>query len=68
MADALTEGDLRDLICLTMVPGVGPHTSQALLERFKTAGQALDASIAELRGAGGRAEARREDRAGAARA
>ena len=32
-----------------MVPGVGPHTCGALLERFQTAGRVLDASLADLR-------------------
>lgn len=41
--------DLLDLLCLTMVPGVGPHTGQALLERFGTAGRVLDASSSALR-------------------
>ena len=41
--------ELRDLICLTMVTGVGPLTGQALLERFKSAGRVLDASPASLR-------------------
>jgi DNA processing protein len=45
----MTDSDLRDLICLAMVSGVGPHTSRALLERFGTAGKAIDASIAALR-------------------
>src|SRR5437899_2593938 len=48
MPDPMTAADLRDLVCLTMVPGVGPHTSRALLERFGTAGRALDASVADL--------------------
>lgn len=41
--------DILDLLCLTMVPGVGPHTSRALLERYGDAGRVLDASIASLR-------------------
>ena len=41
--------DLRDLIRLTMVPGVGPHTCRALLERFGTAGRVLDAPTRALR-------------------
>ena len=41
--------DLRDLICLTMVPGVGPHTGHALLERFGSAGRVLGASPSSLR-------------------
>jgi DNA processing protein len=32
-----------------MVPGVGPHTGRALLERFGTAGRVLDASVDSLR-------------------
>lgn len=40
---------LNDLLCLTMVPGVGPHTGQALLERFGTAGRVLDAPVVALR-------------------
>lgn len=40
---------LDDLICLTMVPGVGPHTGRALLSRFGTAGRVLDAPLASLR-------------------
>jgi DNA processing protein len=49
----VTDSDLRDLICLTMVPGVGPHTSRALLARFSTAGKALDASVSTLRDVAG---------------
>ncbi|GAC1464193.1 MAG: DNA-processing protein DprA [Isosphaeraceae bacterium] len=41
--------DLQDLVCLTLVSGVGPHTGRALLERFGTAGRVLDASISALR-------------------
>lgn len=41
--------DLLDLICLTMVPGVGPHTSRALLQRYGDAARVLDASISSLR-------------------
>ncbi|MFO0950470.1 MAG: DNA-processing protein DprA [Isosphaeraceae bacterium] len=40
---------LRDLVCLTLVPGVGPHTARALLERFGTPGRVLEASSARLR-------------------
>ena len=49
MAESTSDAELRDLICLTMVPGVGPHTSRALLERFGTAGRVLDASVVEPR-------------------
>src|SRR5205809_455019 len=48
-ARAMTDPDLRDLICLSMVAGVGPHTSRMLLERFGTPGKALDAPAASLR-------------------
>jgi len=44
-----TDDELRDLVCLTMVSGVGPLTSRALLDRFGTAGRVLDARIADLR-------------------
>jgi DNA processing protein len=40
---------IADLVCLTMVAGVGPHTCRALLERFGTAAGALDASVSALR-------------------
>jgi len=40
---------LRDVLCLTMVPGVGPHTGRALLARFGDAGRVLDAPEASLR-------------------
>ncbi len=40
---------LLDLIGLTMVPGVGPQTTRALLDHFGTAGRVLSASRAELR-------------------
>ncbi len=40
---------LRDLVCLTMVPGVGPLTSRALLAKFGTATRVLGASISALR-------------------
>ncbi|HEY2155667.1 MAG TPA: DNA-processing protein DprA [Isosphaeraceae bacterium] len=45
----MTDDELRDLICLTMVPGVGPQTCRALLDRFKTAGRVLDASMKSLK-------------------
>jgi DNA processing protein len=41
--------DLSDLLLLTMVPGVGPHTCGALLERFHTATSVLNASLSDLR-------------------
>src|SRR5208282_4475262 len=46
---APTQTEISDLVLLTMVPGVGPHTCGALLERFRTAGRVLDASLADLR-------------------
>jgi DNA processing protein len=44
---------LHDLVCLTMVPGVGPLTGQALLGRFGSATRVLDASVSALRGVEG---------------
>lgn len=49
MRDAAPDDELCDLVCLTLVPGVGPLTSRALLERFKTATKVLSAPIASLR-------------------
>jgi DNA processing protein len=49
VTEPTSDPDLRDLVCLTMVPGVGPHTSRALLERFGRAGRVLDASVSALR-------------------
>lgn len=47
--DSPDEAELLDLLCLTMVPGVGPATFQALMERFGSAGRALSASETRLR-------------------
>src|SRR3954454_14400376 len=52
MSDAI-DADLCDLVCLTMVPGVGPHTSRALMERFGTPTRVLDASPSALRDVAG---------------
>src|SRR5262249_9178628 len=50
VADPKTDSDeLRDLVCLTLVSGVGPHTSRALLEQFGNASRVLRASLASLR-------------------
>jgi DNA processing protein len=40
--------ELRDLLTLSLVPGVGPRLTAALLERFGSAAAALRASIADL--------------------
>jgi DNA processing protein len=40
---------IADLVSLTMVEGVGPHTCRALLERFGSAAAVLDASPSALR-------------------
>ena len=45
----MSDDDIADLVCLTMVPGVGPLTSRALLERFGDATGVLNASITALR-------------------
>jgi DNA processing protein len=50
---AVTDAELRDLICLTMVPGVGPQTCRALVDHFKTAGRVLDASMTSLKSVDG---------------
>src|SRR5579884_2140062 len=40
--------EVRDLLTLSLVPGIGPRLTAALLERFGCAGAAMHASIAEL--------------------
>jgi DNA processing protein len=40
---------LLDMLRLTLVPGVGSRTMQLLLERFGSPGEALQASLSELR-------------------
>src|SRR5258708_4887805 len=40
--------DVRDLLALTLVPGVGPRLTTALLERFGTTERALRATEEEL--------------------
>ena len=45
----MKDDTLLDWIRLTMVPGVGPLTTRALLERFGSAGRVLSATRAELR-------------------
>jgi DNA processing protein len=44
----MPDQQLLDLLCLTMVSGVGPHTSRALIERFGSPGGVLAASRSEL--------------------
>jgi DNA processing protein len=39
---------VRDLLALSLVPGIGPRLTAALLERFGSANAALRASIADL--------------------
>jgi DNA processing protein len=41
--------DLLDLVCLSMIPGVGPHTHRALIERFGSASAILDARESALK-------------------
>jgi DNA processing protein len=43
------DDSIRDLIALTLTPGVGPLTSRALLDHFGSAGAVLDAPMAKLR-------------------
>jgi DNA processing protein len=40
--------EVRELLTLSLVPGIGPRLTTALLERFGSAGAALRASVAEL--------------------
>src|SRR4051794_35019793 len=40
--------ELRDLLTLHLVPGIGPRLLAALCERFGSCGAALRASVAEL--------------------
>jgi DNA processing protein len=40
--------EIRDLLTLSLVAGIGPRLTAALLERFGSAGEALRASVAEL--------------------
>ena len=40
--------DIRDLLTLSLVPGIGPRLTAALLERFGSAGAALRAGVADL--------------------
>jgi DNA processing protein len=53
LAESDDDQRLLDLIHLTMVPGVGPQTSHALLERFGSAGEILAASRSDLCGVSG---------------
>jgi DNA processing protein len=45
---AALSSEVRDLLTLRLVPGIGPRLTAALLERFGSAGAALRASAAEL--------------------
>jgi DNA processing protein len=42
--------EIRDLLTLSLVPGIGPRLTAALLERFGSADAALRTSVAELSG------------------
>ena len=42
--------ELHDLLALSLVPGLGPRLTQALLDRFGSAGAARRASAAQLEG------------------
>jgi DNA processing protein len=47
MTASLSE-NVRDLLTLSLVPGIGPRLTAALLERFGSASAALRATVAEL--------------------
>ena len=49
MTESKSDEPLLDLIRLSMIPGVGPQTTQALLEHFQTPGRVLAASRSQLR-------------------
>ncbi len=49
MTESKSDEPLLDLIRLSMIPGVGPQTTQALLEHFETPGRVLAASRSQLR-------------------
>src|SRR5579884_3340186 len=40
--------EVRDLLALSLVPGIGPRLTAALLERFGSAAAALQAGVEEL--------------------
>lgn len=45
--------ELRDRLLLSLIPGIGPRTQRALLDRFTTAAQVLAAGRSELSGVRG---------------
>jgi DNA processing protein len=49
LAEPPSESEILDLVRLTMIPGVGPQTSRALLGKFGSAGRVLAATITQLR-------------------
>jgi DNA processing protein len=49
----MAEAEVADLLCLLMVPGIGPQTCRALLEHFGTPAQVLDARALSLRAVSG---------------
>lgn len=49
MPEERIDGELLDLLRLTMIPGVGPLTSRALLGHFRSPGKVLSAPIADLK-------------------
>jgi DNA processing protein len=49
MDSSLISADVRDLLALHLVPGLGPRLTAALLERFGSAGAVRQSSAAQLR-------------------
>ncbi|WP_315852001.1 DNA-processing protein DprA [Tautonia rosea] len=47
--DSGDDRSLLDLLCLAMIPGIGPLTSRALLEHFGSAAKVLSASLSDLK-------------------
>ncbi|MEW4568153.1 DNA-processing protein DprA [Tautonia sp. JC769] len=48
-SDSGDDRSLLDLLCLAMIPGIGPLTSRALLDHFGKAGKVLSASLSDLK-------------------
>lgn len=47
--DAGEDRRLLDLLCLALIPGIGPLTSRALLDSFEEPGKVLAASLSDLK-------------------
>ncbi len=52
-SDDQGDADVADLVRLLLVPGVGPQTCRALIERFGSAGAVFEAPLAQVRAVAG---------------